>query len=50
MMLMFGFGRLDVMPVGDYGVRVAAMNLYGLEELPKAAELFRNRRTVAAFP
>jgi DNA-3-methyladenine glycosylase II len=40
MMLMFGYGRLDVMPVGDYGVRVAAMNLYGLDELPKPAKLY----------
>jgi len=34
MFMIFGLGRLDVLPVGDLGVRKAVMNLYGLKELP----------------
>jgi DNA-3-methyladenine glycosylase II len=55
MLLMFSLGRPDVLPVGDYGVRKAAMELYGLEELPKPAELeglgerWRPYRSVAAW-
>jgi len=39
MLLMFSLGRPDVLPVGDYGVRKAARDLYGLADLPKRAEL-----------
>ncbi len=39
MLLMFSLGRPDVLPVGDYGVRKAARDLYGLESLPKPREL-----------
>lgn len=39
MFMIFCLGRLDVLPVGDLGVRKAAMNLYNLPELPKKAEL-----------
>jgi DNA-3-methyladenine glycosylase II len=39
MLLMFSLGRPDVLPVGDYGVRKAARELYGLESLPKPREL-----------
>jgi DNA-3-methyladenine glycosylase II len=39
MLLMFSLGRPDVLPVGDFGVRKGAMQLYGLREMPKAAEL-----------
>jgi DNA-3-methyladenine glycosylase II len=39
MLLMFSLGRPDVLPVGDYGVRKAARDLYGLDALPKPAEL-----------
>jgi len=39
MLLMFSLGRPDVLPVGDYGVRKGAMSLYGMETLPKPAEL-----------
>lgn len=39
MFLIFGLGRLDVLPVGDLGVRTAAMRLYGLSTLPDAAML-----------
>ena len=39
MLLMFSLGRPDVLPVGDYGVRKGAMQLYRLDHLPKPAEL-----------
>ena len=41
MLLMTSLGRPDVLPVGDYGVRKGVRVLYGLDELPKAAELER---------
>lgn len=34
MFMIFGLGRLDILPVGDLGIKKAAMNLYGLKELP----------------
>ena len=34
MFMLFGLGRLDILPVGDLGVRKATANLYGLKELP----------------
>lgn len=39
MLLIFSLGRPDVLPVGDYGVRTGAKHLYGLDDLPKPAEL-----------
>jgi DNA-3-methyladenine glycosylase II len=39
MFMMFGLGRLDILPVGDLGVRKAVMNLYGLNELPDPARM-----------
>jgi DNA-3-methyladenine glycosylase II len=39
MFMMFGLGRLDVLPVGDLGVRKAVMNLYGLAEMPDPARM-----------
>ena len=39
MFLIFHLQRPDVLPVGDLGVRNAARQLYGLDELPKPAEL-----------
>lgn len=39
MFLMFGLGRADVLPVGDYGLKAAVKKEFGLKELPKAAEL-----------
>ena len=39
MLLMFSLGRPDVLPVGDYGVRKAARDLYGLDALPNPREL-----------
>lgn len=37
--LMFHLGRADVLPVGDLGIRRAAMLAYGLPELPDPATL-----------
>lgn len=39
MFMIFSLGRLDVLPTGDLGIRKAAMNLYGLPELPKNDDL-----------
>jgi DNA-3-methyladenine glycosylase II len=39
MLLMSCFASPDVLPVGDYGVRKGAQQLYGLSELPKRAQL-----------
>lgn len=36
MFLIFCLGRLDILPVGDYGIRKAIQSIYTLEELPKA--------------
>jgi DNA-3-methyladenine glycosylase II len=55
MLLMFSLGRPDVLPVGDYGVRKAARDLYGLADLPKRVELealgeaWRPYRSVATW-
>ncbi len=53
MFLMFHLGRPDVLPVGDLGIRRAAMRVYGLEALPdpptleRIAEPWRPHRTLA---
>ena len=39
MFMMFGLGRLDILPVGDLGVRKAVMYLYGLKEMPDPARM-----------
>jgi len=39
MFLMFSLGRLDVLAVGDLGIRTAAMRLYELPTLPSAEQL-----------
>ena len=39
MFLMFSLGRLNVLPVGDFGIRKAIGQLYGFEKLPGAAEI-----------
>ena len=55
MFLIFRLGRLDVLPVDDYGVRKAAQRAYGLPELPDArwlrekGEAWRPYRTVASW-
>ena len=35
MFLIFSLGRLDVLPVGDYGLRAGVQKHYALAELPK---------------
>jgi DNA-3-methyladenine glycosylase II len=39
MFLIFSLGRLNVLPVGDLGIRMAIQRLYGFVELPKPAEI-----------
>lgn len=39
MFLIFSLGRLDVLPVGDYGIRKAVQLQYQLDELPTPAEV-----------
>ena len=41
MFLIFSLGRLDVLPVGDYGLRAGVSKQYGLAELPGREELHR---------
>lgn len=55
MMLIFRFGKADVLPVDDYGVRKGFARVYGWDELPKPKELesigenWRPYRTVASW-
>ena len=44
MFMMFGLGRLDILPVGDLGVRKAIQKLYKLKELPDPEQII----TIAA--
>jgi DNA-3-methyladenine glycosylase II len=39
MFLIFSLGRLDVLPVGDLGLRAGVQEYYGLKELPGAEAL-----------
>src|SRR5262249_36177237 len=39
MFMMFGLGRLDILPTGDLGVRKGVMQLYGLKELPTPEQM-----------
>jgi DNA-3-methyladenine glycosylase II len=39
MFLMFCMGRLDVLPVGDLGIRNGVMQLYNLDHIPLADEI-----------
>ena len=39
MFLIFSLGRLDVLPVGDLGIRKAVERLYDFDHLPNAAEI-----------
>ncbi len=41
MILIFALGRLDIMPVDDFGVRSGLKVLYGLPELPLKADFTR---------
>jgi 3-methyladenine DNA glycosylase/8-oxoguanine DNA glycosylase len=55
MYLMFRLGRLDVLPVGDYGIQKAMQRAYRLRGLPKPdrmrrlAEPWRPYRTIACW-
>lgn len=55
MLLIFGLGRPDVLPVGDFAVRKGFSIVYGLKELPKPKELihygerWRPYRSVASW-
>jgi DNA-3-methyladenine glycosylase II len=44
MLLMFDLGRPDVLPTGDYGVRMGFKKLYRKRREPKPAELERHAR------
>jgi DNA-3-methyladenine glycosylase II len=41
MFLIFALGRLDVLPVGDLGIRAGIRNLYGFEDLPTPAQIIK---------
>ncbi len=41
MLLIFCLGRLDVLPTGDLGIRVAVRNVYDLPETPPPGEVER---------
>jgi DNA-3-methyladenine glycosylase II len=55
MLLIFSLGRLDVWPVDDLGIVIAAQGLYGLPARPKRKELlalgepWRPYRTIASW-
>jgi DNA-3-methyladenine glycosylase II len=55
MFLIFSLGRLDVLPVGDLGLRAGVRDVYGLPELPgrahlmEAGEKWRPYRSVATW-
>jgi len=55
MILIFSLGRPDVLPTGDYGVQKGACVVYGLDDLPRPAELreladcWRPYRSVASW-
>jgi DNA-3-methyladenine glycosylase II len=42
MLLIFRLGRMDVLPVDDFGVKKGFMQAYGLEEMPKPKEIMRH--------
>lgn len=39
MFMIFGLGRLDILPWGDLGIRKAAQNIYKFKDLPDKAQL-----------
>ncbi len=55
MFLIFSLGRLDVLPVGDFGLRAGVQQTFGLPEMPnpaalrERAEAWRPYRTVATW-
>ena len=50
MFLMFCMGRLDVLPVGDLGIRNGIMKLYGLKQLPGPADIEKIARKYKWHP
>lgn len=49
MLLMFNFGRPDVMPATDLGVQKGVQVVYGLEEFPKPAVVLECTQHLAPF-
>ena len=55
MMLMFRLGRLDVLPIHDYGIKKGFAKTFGWDDLPKPKELaaygerWRPYRTIASW-
>jgi DNA-3-methyladenine glycosylase II len=55
MFLIFGLGRMDILPVADFGLRNGVKRLYGLDELPgkqqlvELGESWRPYRSVATW-
>jgi DNA-3-methyladenine glycosylase II len=55
MLLIFKLGRMDVLPVDDFGIKKGFMLAYGLEEMPKPKEIlahgekWRPYRTIASW-
>lgn len=49
MFLMFGLGRADVWPVGDFGVRTGVQKFLRLRELPKLARMEQAARAWAPW-
>ncbi len=40
MFLIFGLGRLNILPIGDLGLRTAIHRIYETEDLPNPEEIF----------
>ena len=55
MFLIFSLGRLDVLPIGDLGLRAGVQHAFGLEEMPspaaitELAEPWRPYRSIATW-
>ena len=49
MFLLFGLGRPDVWPVGDYGIRVAVQKHFRMRKLPDAARLTKVAKPWAPY-
>lgn len=39
MFLLFALGRLDILPIGDLGLRIGVQKVFGLDHLPTPAEV-----------
>jgi DNA-3-methyladenine glycosylase II len=42
MLLIFQLGRMDVLPVDDFGIKKGFMLAYDLEDMPKPKEILRH--------